>query len=49
MGENLRREPAVAGMFYPQEAAEIRSEACSLNEAAAKYLQVRPNLPPDDS
>ena len=48
MGEYLRRKPAVAGMFYPQEAAEIRSEARTLNEAAAKYLQVRPDLPADD-
>ena len=48
MGEYLRREPAVAGMFYPQEAAEIKTEARSLNQAAAKYLQARPDLPPAD-
>lgn len=48
MGEHLRRKPAVAGMFYPQAATAIKAEARTLNEAAAKYLQVRSDLPPDD-
>lgn len=48
MGEHLRRKPAVAGMFYPQAATAIKAEARTLNEAAAKYLQVRPDLPADD-
>ena len=48
MGEHLRREPAVAGMFYPEACMAIKAEARALNEAAAKYLQGRPDLPPDD-